>query len=296
MYIYVDIDRIIMIPKIIHNIWIKGYENMPEEIKKNQLYVKKINPEWEFIVWDHTAILKLLKKYPGFLSMYKKLHKYIPFDPNGPEKHKEELNRTKNNMIKYIILKEYGGVYYNIYLSCLFNFNEIFENTTLDKENSMYLVKNNNFYSNYLYYIYPFFNETEINTQFMAFSKNHPIWENIFSKLKSLRSEKQMDAILDHIITCDNDYSIVYLTKKGDCFQKTNTLFSRSSFFFNRYFQIVHCYYKQIYLLLIVCLSVYFIHHITVFNSQIFVFPSIMPFQLLSETKGKKKSKSKSKK
>jgi len=41
MYIYVDIHRIIMIPKIIHNIWIKGYENMPEEIKKKQLFVKK---------------------------------------------------------------------------------------------------------------------------------------------------------------------------------------------------------------------------------------------------------------
>jgi mannosyltransferase OCH1-like enzyme len=289
-----------MIPKIIHNIWIKGYENMPEEIKKKQLFVKKINPEWEFIVWDHSAILKLLKKYPDFHSMYKRLHKYIPFEPNSPENHKEELNRTKNNMIKYLILKEYGGVYYDIQLSCLFNFNEIFEDMTLDKENRMYLVKNNNFYSNYLYYIYPFFNETEINTRFMAFSKNHPIWENIFSKLKSLRSEKQMNAILDDMITCGNDYSIVYLIKKGDCFQKTNTLFSRSSFFFNRYFQIFHCYYKQIYLLIMVCLSVYFIHHITVFNSQNFVFPLVVPFQLLGETKGEtkgeKKSKTKSKK
>ena len=112
-----------MIPKIIHNIWIQGYNELPEEIKKNHLLVKKSNPEWEFMIWDNTSILKLLKKYPELLSIYKNLHKFIVFtDYNSAKKQKKEFIKTQSSIAKYVILKEYGGVYYDVNLKCLFQF------------------------------------------------------------------------------------------------------------------------------------------------------------------------------
>ena len=285
-----------MIPKILHNIWIQGYDQLPEEVKKNNLLVKKANPVWEFMIWDHTAILKLLKKYPIFLSMYKNLNKYIVFnESNSSKKMKKEFIKTKGILAKYIILKEYGGVYYDVNLTCKFHFDELFSNDVVkDKKNSIYLVKNNNIYSDYLYYLYPFFKENEIDPQFMAFSKNHPIWETVFSKLKTLRSEKQMDHLLDYIFVYDNTYPVIYFEKKGECFEK------KDGGPFSLQLPFLHYYYKQIYLLIVVCLSVYIIHHITVFNSHIFSFPSAVPIPsgvtsqpIKSMEKEKKKLKSK---
>lgn len=38
-----------MIPKIVHNIWIQGYDQLPENIKKRYEDIKKLNPNWKFI-------------------------------------------------------------------------------------------------------------------------------------------------------------------------------------------------------------------------------------------------------
>ena len=316
-----------MIPKIIHNIWIQGYEQLPEEVKKNHLLVKKANPEWEFMIWDNTTILKLLQKYPTLLSMYKNLHKYIVFTE---EEQKNKFIKTKGIIAKYVILKEYGGVYYDVNLKCNFNFDKLFTPLSIsnahgnshfepintphvgdlnlqkfkekekekgkegekEKEDIVYLVKNNNIYSMYLYYLYPFFNDTEINPQFMAFSKNHPIWENIFLKLKTLRSENQMEHILDDIFVYDTTYQVIYLEKNGDCFEKKDVVFSLQIPFLKN----LHYYYKQIYLLILVCLSVYMIHHITVFNSYQFSFPTAVPIPGIVQEKPFDKKKSKPKK
>jgi len=290
-----------MIPKIIHNIWIQGYDELPEEIKKNQLLVKKSNPDWEFIVWDKISILKLLKKYPQILSMYKNLHKFIVFtDYDSAKIQKKEFIKTQCDIAKYIILKEYGGIYYDVNLKCLFDFNKLFENNNSEKEkDTIYLVKNRSFYSDYLYYIYPFFLEQEINSHFMAFSKDHPIWEIIFPKLKTLRTEKQIDSILDSFFICNHSYEITYLKQIGDCFEK-NSESSLTIPIMHSFLQSFHCYYKQIYLLIILFILVYVIHHITVFNSFVFSFPSAVPIpgqsQSVSSGVSESKKKTKSKK
>ena len=47
------------IQKCIHNIWIQGYDFMPDDIKNSINEKKKLNPSWQYIVWDETMILKL---------------------------------------------------------------------------------------------------------------------------------------------------------------------------------------------------------------------------------------------
>jgi len=51
-HIYLIIYIYIMIPKIIHNIWIQGYNNLPKDIIENHNNIKKLNPNWQFIIWD----------------------------------------------------------------------------------------------------------------------------------------------------------------------------------------------------------------------------------------------------
>lgn len=62
-----------MIPKIIHNIWLQGYEKLPEKTKSTYNHIKKLNPGWEFIFWNETMILELLKKYPKVYNVYEKI-------------------------------------------------------------------------------------------------------------------------------------------------------------------------------------------------------------------------------
>jgi hypothetical protein len=251
------------------------------------------------MIWDNTSILKLLKKYPQLLSIYKNLHKFIVFtDYNSAKKQKKEFIKTQSSIAKYVILKEYGGVYYDVNEKCLFYFNELFENVSSekeDKEDMIYLVKNSSFYSDYFYYLYPFFLEQEINTRFMAFSKDHPVWETVFEKLKTLRTEKQVDSLLDSIFICNHTYPITYLQKNGDCLQKKSDSFYLSNPLIDSFSQWFHCYYKQIYLLLMIFISVYVIHHISVFNSFVFSFPSAVPIPGQSVSSGVSESKRKTK-
>jgi mannosyltransferase OCH1-like enzyme len=51
------------IPRIIHNIWIQGYDQLSEDIREKRLKIKKINPNWDFIIWDERMIKEVVKEY-----------------------------------------------------------------------------------------------------------------------------------------------------------------------------------------------------------------------------------------
>ena len=86
-----------MIPKIIHNIWIQGYEHLPEKNKLNHIHIKKLNPDWDFIIWDNQMILNLLKKYPSLLNLYKKVNQLSGIIHS---------KATQSDIARYVILKE----------------------------------------------------------------------------------------------------------------------------------------------------------------------------------------------
>jgi hypothetical protein len=284
--VYNSFSKKSMIPKIIHNIWIPGYHLLPEEIQKNHLLVKKKNPDWEFRIWDKDSIVKILKKYPDLWNLYKKMNHSLLLSPYLPEKEKTyESDLIQSYLAQYVILKEYGGIYYDIHLQCLFDFNALFYTKASEKkrkrEDEMYLVKTSSRLSGTLYYLYPFFNTNDIDAQFMAFSKDHPIWQTVFKKIITLRNKDQISSIFDHIIVCHPEFSIQYLKKDGDCFTFTDfsifDKYSNNNRLLKYYLSLFHCYYKQIYLLVILFISIFIIHNISVFNSQMFAFPSAVP-------------------
>ena len=269
-----------MIPKTIHTIWIQGYHLLPEEVQKKHLLVKKKNPDWDFQIWDNDSILKLLKKYPDIFSLYKKITDSLSLSPFISEKGKtEESTKIQSYLAKYVILKEYGGVYCDVNLKCLFDFNALFESENKGNGNDpeMYLVKTTHWLSDSFYYLYPFFNDQDIDTQLMAFSKDHPIWPIVFKKIATLRNSEQINTIFDHVITCHTEYSVNYLKKDGDCFLPVDYSVLDRFAWLHPYLQLFHCHYKQIYLVILLLIAVFWIHHISVFNGMMFPFPSAVP-------------------
>ena len=84
------------IPRIIHQIWWQGVENIPKKYDQKRKTWLKNHKDWTFMVWDEIKIMNLLLNvYPRFLKLFSKfiyIHQKIDF-------------------AKYIILHNIGGIY-----------------------------------------------------------------------------------------------------------------------------------------------------------------------------------------
>ena len=59
------------IPKIIHQIWFQGEENIPDFHKKYQNICKTMYSDWKYMFWDNTSITDLItENYPNLLFYY----------------------------------------------------------------------------------------------------------------------------------------------------------------------------------------------------------------------------------
>jgi mannosyltransferase OCH1-like enzyme len=84
------------IPKIIHQIWIQGEENIPEHLCGNKYKITELHPEWQYILWDEISVLNLLKNTnKEWLKNYYKFH-YL---------------HQKVDYAKLIIIHIYGGIF-----------------------------------------------------------------------------------------------------------------------------------------------------------------------------------------
>ncbi len=83
-----------VIPKIIHQIWL-GPKTPPAVFKESQESIKKLHPDWEYKLWTDEDVLKFW--------LYN--HKYYDNEKNFG---------AKADILRYEILKRYGGVYLDI--------------------------------------------------------------------------------------------------------------------------------------------------------------------------------------
>lgn len=82
------------IPKIIHQTW--KTNEIPEKWQKSQIEWKKYHPDWDYILWtDEMNRELIISDYPTLLSLY--------------DSYDFPIQRA--DMIRYCILKKYGGVY-----------------------------------------------------------------------------------------------------------------------------------------------------------------------------------------
>jgi len=265
-----------MIPKIIHNIWIQGYENLPNENKVTYTNIKKINPEWDFMIWDDEMIKKLLKKYPSIYNIYIKTNNYTETDNNT----------IKSDIARYIIMKEYGGLYFDIDFNCTSSFDGLFldENTETNANaeinNTIYIASSN---ANLWSYINPF-QKAKYCSCFMAMDKNHPIWDSVIQKLKQASTKFQIREALDiSLQQSENErasetkaFPIILLNKvNGNYYQCINneticyTQSSSSSWYpVTPILKYINCYYKQIILFILALLIIVAVEYLYLHNAK----------------------------
>lgn len=98
------------IPKIIHQIWLQGAENLSEKNKEKIIKTKNMHPNWKYMLWDEVMIINLIKNDNKYLNKYYKfvyLHQKVDF-------------------AKFVILKNYGGIYIDIDCDVIKNLDSIF--------------------------------------------------------------------------------------------------------------------------------------------------------------------------
>lgn len=96
------------IPKIIHQIWLQGENNIPADYPNYSASWKEKNPEFTYILWDDEMISELIKKiFPQFMKIYNSYPKLV----------------QKVDSAKYIILYHYGGIYIDMDLECIQSLN-----------------------------------------------------------------------------------------------------------------------------------------------------------------------------
>jgi hypothetical protein len=252
-----------MIPKIIHNIWLQGYDDLNNTIKLQYSEIKKINPEWEFIIWDNAMIEKLLKKYPKIYDKYKNSANYNNINNNF----------IKSHIARYIIMKEYGGFYYDIGSTCNNSLNSLFlENNNEDRKNTIYIKCDQN---NFFDFINPF-NRTKYNSSFMAMNVTHPIWEKVIEKLIFAKTQQQINMALDislqEMELSNNNYPIKIVNNIDGyyyCENKDDICYMKPDFTKNPYkslLKYIKSYCKQIILIILAIIIIIIVEKIYSFN------------------------------
>lgn len=230
-----------MIPKIIHNIWLEGYDNIPNEMKFIYANIKKLNPEWDFIVWDETMILQLLEKYPKVMVLYKNSKK------NDPER--------KTLLARYVILNEHGGLYYDIRTNCKVPLNDfLFLKDENNNEDTIHVACSK---ANIFKYLYPFY-QPNYESNFIGIKKQHPVWNAVWKRIEA-KPDLIHSAFNEALKNMEDKFPVeTYYQGENNCFQKSKTPIS----YFNRF-------YKQVLLLVLIPVIIFTVEKIYQHNNFI---------------------------
>jgi hypothetical protein len=260
-----------MIPKIIHNIWIQGYDNLPEKYKMNQFKIKQLNPDWDFIIWDNKKILELLQKYPKLLSLYKNTSQLSGII---------SVEETQSYIARYIILKEFGGLYYDFDYECSGSLNELFDTNSQDANLSIYISNSKN---ETIDYLWPFNKKPYYCSCFMAFPKFHPIWVKIIQILEKATNKYEIGQALDKVLQInEHNYPIIVLTRVSSYYESSSVnklcykTVESSWNPFRPFIQLINCN-KQIMLFLSIFIIIFIVERMNRYNSMIFGLPSFIP-------------------
>ena len=149
-----------MIPKIVYQTWYD--KNIPYVAKNNIKKMKKLNPDYKFMLYDDSDILEFItENYDDrTLSAYKKL----------------TIGASKADLFRYLILYKNGGIYLDLDSVILKNLDELIKDkeAVISREGSR-----------------PYFCQW-----FLVFCKNHPILKNvIYITVNNILEEKTKSGV-----------------------------------------------------------------------------------------------------
>uniref|UniRef100_A0A6G6ABD4 Glycosyltransferase n=1 Tax=Borely moumouvirus TaxID=2712067 RepID=A0A6G6ABD4_9VIRU len=140
-----------MIPNILHQIWIQGCDEIPEDLKKFHTNCQKINDKFIHMFWDDNKIRKLL--IDNFDPKYLETYDYF------------KIPAQKADFARYAILYIYGGIYLDMDMVC--------------RKNLEPLLQYNFFFTSYMF---PKIFKRYLNG-IIGSRKNHPIFLIIFKNI-----------------------------------------------------------------------------------------------------------------
>ena len=83
------------IPKVTHQVWMQGWDQLPQKFHKNVEKLHKLNPDWEHKTWDEAQLRKACEEYGS--ECVKRFDAYEHFI-------------QKVDFGRYVVLYLYGGV------------------------------------------------------------------------------------------------------------------------------------------------------------------------------------------
>lgn len=101
------------IPKIIHQIYLQGEANIPENIKESIQELRSKNPDWDYKLYDDSIILEFIQKHYDQAM----LDLYLSINPC--------YAAARSDLFRYLLLYQKGGVYLDLKSSCTQPFNSI---------------------------------------------------------------------------------------------------------------------------------------------------------------------------
>ena len=105
------LDPVKNFPRIIHQVWYHG--DLPEKWQNAQDTCRKLYPEYKIMVWSFEDAEKLIRKeHPWLLSAWFS----YPYDVQ------------RGDLIRYIVLYHYGGIYIDSDVSCVESFDTYLQN------------------------------------------------------------------------------------------------------------------------------------------------------------------------
>ena len=184
-----------MIPKLIHIISIPEHKEvllLKNSYPSNNL-IKKSNIT--VMTWDKKMIHPLLEKYPKIYSVYKNVDKLSGF---------LQSLISQRLITSFVIITEYGGIYYETDLDCYKSLDKIF---TYKEPNIIFMMKSSSSLP-FLDGIKNLFTTgPNFNYHFMAMEKDHPIWKKVFPIIENSNCKYTINNTLSKVIN-DSNYPI----------------------------------------------------------------------------------------
>lgn len=144
------------IPRVIHQIWFQGQENMPQRYLTYQRNTIELHRGYKYVFWNSQKIEALIKKrYPSFYDIWMKLPYMI----------------QKIDAAKIFILHRYGGVYIDADMEPIMNITRLLTHPLVFSR--CYVHPLGIIGASFLGLKY--FAKTQINNGFIACTRRHPV-------------------------------------------------------------------------------------------------------------------------
>lgn len=114
------------VPKIIHQIWFQGYDNLGKEMKDLIKHNLELNPGWKYMFWDENKINDFIKNNEDSY-VYEAYMKINPI-----------FKAMKADLARYIIIYHFGGIYIDIKAKIFNKLDNFIDNTKFNISDGLF--------------------------------------------------------------------------------------------------------------------------------------------------------------